>query len=64
VPPARCQGILTGRKKTRHGDVEHTFLTSLVDQEGTLRVQCMGVRFNPDEMLRDLLSLLQEETLR
>jgi protein SCO1/2 len=44
-------------KKTPLGDVDHTFLTSLVDQTGTLRVQYMGVRFKPDEMLRDLRSL-------
>jgi protein SCO1 len=47
-------------QKTSHGDVEHTFLTSLVDREGALRVQYMGVRFDPDEMLRDLRSLLRE----
>jgi len=47
-------------KKKPRGDVDHTFLTSLVDQNGILRVQYMGVRFNPDEMLRDLRSLLQE----
>ena len=47
-------------KKTSRGDVDHTFLTSLVDQNGTLRVQYMGVRFNPDEMLRDIWSLLRE----
>ena len=47
-------------KKTSRGDVDHTFLTSLVDQSGTLRVQYMGVKFNPDEMLRDLQSLLKE----
>ncbi|HEV8723203.1 MAG TPA: SCO family protein [Candidatus Binatia bacterium] len=47
-------------KKTPRGDVDHTFLTSLVDQNGTLRVQYMGVKFNPDEMLRDLRSLLRE----
>jgi protein SCO1 len=47
-------------RKTPRGDVDHTFLTSLVDREGTLRVQYMGVRFDPDEMLRDLRSLLQE----
>ncbi|MBI4525356.1 MAG: SCO family protein [Deltaproteobacteria bacterium] len=47
-------------KRTRRGDVDHTFLTSLVDQSGTLRVQYMGVRFNPDEMLRDLQSLIKE----
>src|SRR5215510_6920484 len=47
-------------KKRPRGDVDHTFLTSLVDQNGILRVQYMGVRFNQDEMLRDLQSLLQE----
>ena len=47
-------------KKMPRGDVDHTFLTSLVDQNGTLRVQYMGVKFNPDEMLRDIRSLLRE----
>jgi len=47
-------------KKTPRGDVDHTFLTSLVDHNGTLRVQYMGVKFNPDEMLRDLQSLIRE----
>jgi protein SCO1/2 len=40
--------------------VEHTFLTSIVDPRGFLRVQYVGVRFDPDEFRRDLLSLLQE----
>jgi protein SCO1/2 len=52
---ARRYGIFY--KKTSRGDVDHSFLTSLVDQGGTLRVQYMGVRFDPDEMLRDLRSL-------
>ena len=47
-------------KKTPRGDVDHTFLTSLVDQKGTLRVQYMGVQFKPDEMLRDIQSLTRE----
>ena len=51
-------------KKTTRGDVDHTFLTSLVDQNGTLRVQYMGVRFDPDEMLRDLRSLVREAKAR
>ena len=51
-------------KKTPRGDVDHTFLTSLVDQNGTLRVQYMGVKFNPDEMLRDLQSLVKEDKAR
>ena len=51
-------------KKTPRGDVDHTFLTSLVDQNGTLRVQYMGVKFDPDEMLRDLQSLVKETKAR
>jgi protein SCO1/2 len=47
-------------KKTRRGDVDHTFLTSIADQSGILRVQYMGVKFNPDEMLRDLQDLVEE----
>lgn len=51
-------------KKMPRGDVDHTFLTSLVDRNGTLRVQYMGVRFDPDEMLRDLRSLVREAKVR
>ena len=47
-------------KKTERGDVDHTFLTSIVDQHGTLRVQYLGIRFDPDEFLRDVRSLLRE----
>lgn len=49
-------------KKTPRGEVDHTFLTSLIDPGGTLRVQYLGVRFNPEELLRDLQSLVEEET--
>jgi protein SCO1 len=42
------------------GDVDHTFLTSIVDRRGFLRVQYLGVRFNPDEFRSDILSLLRE----
>jgi protein SCO1/2 len=55
---ARQYGIY--QKKSADGDVDHTFLTSLVDQRGILRVQYMGVRFDADELQRDLQSLLQE----
>jgi protein SCO1/2 len=44
--------------KTADGDVDHTFLTSIIDPHGILRVQYIGVRFDPDEFRRDLLSLL------
>jgi protein SCO1/2 len=56
---ARRYGIYY--KKTARGDVDHTFLTSLVDQSGTLRVQYLGVRFDPDELLRDLQTLVRGE---
>lgn len=55
---ARRYGIYY--KKTDRGDVDHTFLTSLVDQRGTLRVQYLGVGFDPDELLQDLRSLVRE----
>jgi protein SCO1/2 len=59
---ARQYGVVY--KKRPRGDVDHTFLTSIVDTSGTLRVQYMGVRFAPDEFLRDLHSLLPEGTKR
>ncbi len=42
-----------------NGDIEHTFLTSIVDQTGMIRVQYLGVRFDPEEFRRDLVSLLK-----
>jgi protein SCO1/2 len=51
-------------RKTERGDVDHTFLTSLVDGDGVLRVQYLGVRFDPEEMLRDLRGLLAEGRTR
>jgi protein SCO1/2 len=55
---ARRYGIYV--KKRPGGDVDHTFLTSVIDGEGVLRVQYQGVRFSPGEFLRDLRSLLIE----
>jgi protein SCO1 len=46
--------------KSTDGNVDHTFLTSIVDRRGILRVQYLGTRFDPDEFRRDLLGLLQE----
>ena len=46
--------------KTENGNVDHTFLTSIIDRRGILRVQYLGVRFDPEEFRRDLLSLLNE----
>jgi protein SCO1/2 len=51
-------------RNTSRGEVDHTFLTSLVDRDGILRIQYLGVRFDPSEMLRDLLTLLREDQRR
>ena len=47
-------------KRNKAGDVDHLFLTSLIDRKGMLRVQYLGYRFDPDEMERDLRALLSE----
>ena len=47
-------------RRNAGGDVDHTFLTSLIDGNGVLRVQYLGVRFDPDEMLADIKSLVRE----
>ena len=46
--------------KNISGDVDHTFLTSIVDQHGILRLQYAGVRFDPEEFKWDLVGLLIE----
>ena len=48
------------QKRQPSGSVDHTFLTSIIDPSGTLRVQYLGVRFDPKEFLGDLRSLLAE----
>jgi protein SCO1/2 len=55
---ARKYGVFA--RKTSVGDIDHTFLTSLVDSKGTLRVQYLGVQFDLEEFRRDLLSLANE----
>jgi protein SCO1 len=55
---ARRYGVFAA--KAPNGNVGHTFLTSIIDQRGVLRVQYLGLRFDPEEFWRDLLSLLQE----
>jgi protein SCO1/2 len=59
---ARRYGVVFSRQG--NGDVSHTFLTSIIDQEGILRVQYMGVRFDPEEFLTDLRALLHEAEFR
>jgi protein SCO1/2 len=46
---------------TAPGEINHTFLTSLIDSHGMLRVQYLGVRFDLEEFRRDLLSLLDAD---
>jgi protein SCO1/2 len=58
----RGYGVYYGQKET--GGIEHTFLTSIVDTAGTLRVQYLGVRFDPDEFLADLRALIEEAQRR
>jgi protein SCO1/2 len=48
-------------KRVKRGDVDHLFLTSLIDRKGVLRVQYLGYRFDPDEMLKDVRLLLREQ---
>jgi protein SCO1/2 len=42
------------------GQVDHTLLTTLVDRHGTMRVQYLGYRFDPEEFRHDLLDLVNE----
>ena len=46
--------------KAADGGVDHTLLTTLIDQQGTMRVQYIGYRFDEEEFRRDLLSLVNE----
>ncbi len=67
-PRAEIESVALGYgvfvRKTARGDVDHTLLTSIVDQQGITRVQYLGIRFDPEEFLRDLHSLLREARSR
>ena len=54
----RSYGVFAA--KDENGNVDHTFLTSIIDRHGILRVQYLGVRFDPEEFRHDLLSLVNE----
>ena len=47
-------------KRQKPGDVDHLFLTSLIDRRGDLRVQYLGYRFESAEMLKDVRALMRE----
>jgi protein SCO1/2 len=53
----RRYGVFAAKSSDR--ELDHTNLTSLVDPRGMLRVQYLGVRFDPDEFRRDLLGLVE-----
>jgi protein SCO1/2 len=59
---ARSYGVVY--RPLPNGEVEHILLTSLIDREGILRVQYMGERFDPSELLHDLRDLMDEDTMR
>jgi protein SCO1 len=42
------------------GGLDHSNLTSVIDPGGMLRVQYLGVRFDPDAFRHDLLSLVEK----
>ena len=55
---ARRYGLFA--RLTADGSVEHTFLTSLIDRSGTLRVQYVGSAFDSGEMFADIQGLTRE----
>ena len=46
--------------KNANGDVEDSFLTSVIDRHGMIRVQYLGVLFDPEEFRSDLVNLMKE----
>jgi protein SCO1/2 len=60
VVRALAEGYGVIALKNANGELDHSFLTSIVDRRGFLRVQYLGVQFDPTEFRRDLLSLTKE----
>ena len=54
----RAYGVIA--RPAAGGTIDHTTLTTLIDRHGVIRVQYIGYRFDPDEMRRDLVSLVNE----
>ena len=46
--------------KAADGQVDHTMLTTLIDRQGTMRVQYLGYRFDEEEFRHDLQGLTNE----
>ena len=63
-PPEAIRAVATGYGVVYGGKtggaIDHTFLTSVVDSGGDLRVQYVGTRFEVDELLKDIRSLIRE----
>ena len=55
----RRYGVFFSKKED--GSVDHTQLTTLIDADGQMRVQYLGARFDPEELRRDLMSLVDKE---
>lgn len=55
---ARSYGVAYGPASS--APANHVLLTSLVDGKGDLRVQYLGERFDPAEMVRDIQALIRE----
>ena len=62
--PSAIDGVVRAyggyARRAGGGSVDHLFLTSLLDRQGRIRVQYLGYRFKPDEMLQDIRALLRE----
>ena len=56
----RVVGEYGGFARRAGAGVDHLYITSLVDRAGAMRVQYLGHRFDPEEMLRDIRSLTRE----
>ena len=65
-PPAEIENLARRYKvysrQAANSSIDHTFLTSIVDRQGTIRMQYLGTRFDPGEFLADVRSLLAEGT--
>ena len=46
-------------KRQADESIDHTFLTSLIDRDGIIRVQYQGTQFDRDEFLSDLRALIR-----
>jgi protein SCO1/2 len=56
-----CRGFGVSVKKFGPAQVDHTTLTTLVDQGGLRRINYYGTRWEPRTLQRDLMALVQRE---